>query len=53
MLDVMYKNKNNRSKKSIKYKEKGVKKEKNLDKRTGGKMKMSVNESRMKYAKKT
>ena len=52
MPEVMYKSNSKMMKKSFPYNSKGVMEAKNFAKMTGGKMKMSVNESRMKYAKK-
>jgi len=53
MPEVMYKSNGKMMKKKFSYNAKGVNEAKNFAKMTGGKMKMSVNESKSKYAKKT
>jgi hypothetical protein len=52
MPQVMYKTKDGMKSKSFSYNKSGLKEAKEFAKLTGGKMKMSVNESKMKFAKK-
>ena len=52
MPQVMYKTKDGMKSKSFSYNKSGLEQAKAFAKLTGGKMKMSVNESKMKFAKK-
>ena len=52
MPQVMYKTKDGMKTKSFSYNKSGLEQAKAFAKLTGGKMKMSVNESKMKFAKK-
>ena len=52
MPQVMYKTKDGMKTKSFSYNKSGLEQAKAFAKMTGGKMKMSVNESKMKFAKK-